>query len=190
MCQYNIPTLLQIIACQLLGAKPLSEIILPYYQLDHKEHISVKFYLNFKSFHSRKCTWKCCLWNGGHFVLQSSLQIHSHVRCVSVFSPYISWGSPLVSCLVQVHLVPDLSLMAQEKCFYLLANTVWCRYSTINFLWKNYHYRHPIARPSGWGMVCLFLVWSLVYVLLLSSQHRMYCRDKFDVIITLDCRSF
>ena len=48
MHQYNIPTLLQIMACHLFGAKPLSEPMLPYCQLDHKEHISVKFYSKFK----------------------------------------------------------------------------------------------------------------------------------------------
>ena len=35
-------------ACRLLGAKPLSEPMLPYYQLDPKEYISVKFYSKFK----------------------------------------------------------------------------------------------------------------------------------------------
>ena len=36
-------------ACRLIGAKPLSEPMLPYYQLDSNEHISVKLYLKFKS---------------------------------------------------------------------------------------------------------------------------------------------
>ena len=61
MHQYNIPPLLQIMAWHLFGAKPLSEPMLPYCQLDPKEHISVKLYLKFKRFHSRKCTWKCRL---------------------------------------------------------------------------------------------------------------------------------
>ena len=39
-----------------------------------KEHISVKFYLKFKSFHSWKCIWKCRLRNGGHFVSASMCQ--------------------------------------------------------------------------------------------------------------------
>ena len=56
------PSLVQIMACRLFGAKPLSETMLPYCQLDPKEHISVKFYLKFKSFDLRKCTWKCHLW--------------------------------------------------------------------------------------------------------------------------------
>ena len=37
------PSLVQIMACRLVGAKPLSEPMLPYCQLDHKEHNSVKF---------------------------------------------------------------------------------------------------------------------------------------------------
>ena len=69
--QYNIPTLVQIMAYHLLGATPLSEPMLPYCKLDPKEHISVKFYLKFKSFHSRKCTRICRLWNGSHFALTS-----------------------------------------------------------------------------------------------------------------------
>ena len=48
--------LAQIMACRLIGAKPLYEAMLLYCQLDPKEHTSVKFYLNFKRFHSRKCS--------------------------------------------------------------------------------------------------------------------------------------
>ena len=67
-CQWNIPTLLQIMAWRLFSTKPLSEPMLPYYQLELKEHFSVKLCLKFRSFHSRKCTWKCRLQNDGHFV--------------------------------------------------------------------------------------------------------------------------
>ena len=59
--QYNIPTLLRTMACCLFSTKPLSEPVLQYCQLDPKENISVKFYSKFKSFYSRKCTWKCRL---------------------------------------------------------------------------------------------------------------------------------
>ena len=59
MPQCNIPTLVQIMACRLFGTKPLSEPMLTYCQLGPEEHISVKFHLKFKSFHSRKTTWKC-----------------------------------------------------------------------------------------------------------------------------------
>ena len=61
MRQCNIPTSLQIMTCCLFGVKPLSESVLPYCQLDLKEHISVKLDSKFKSFHSGKCTWKCHL---------------------------------------------------------------------------------------------------------------------------------
>ena len=43
-------TLVQIMACRLFGAKPLSRPMLPYCQLDPKEHISVIFYVKFKVF--------------------------------------------------------------------------------------------------------------------------------------------
>ena len=48
MHQCNMPTLFQIMACRLFGAKPSSEPMLPYCQIDRKELISVKFYLKFK----------------------------------------------------------------------------------------------------------------------------------------------
>ena len=43
--------------CLVDGAKPLSEPMMIYCQLDHKEHISMKSYLKFKYFQSRKCDW-------------------------------------------------------------------------------------------------------------------------------------
>ena len=55
---WTIPPLVQIMACQLFGAKPLSKSIMAYCQLDLMEHISMKYYLKFKSFHSRKGIWK------------------------------------------------------------------------------------------------------------------------------------
>ena len=39
-------------ACRLIGAKPLSEAMLPYCQLGPKEYVSVKFYWKFIIFHS------------------------------------------------------------------------------------------------------------------------------------------
>ena len=64
--------------------------------------------------------------------------------------------------------------------------TVQCRYNAINFL-PNPHNRHPIARPWGRGMVWLLWFWSLIYVLLLSSQCRWYYREKLDhIIMALD----
>ena len=71
--------LVQIMACRLDGAKPLSEPMLPYYQLDPKEHISMKFYLRLKYFHSRKYVRTCRLWNSGHFV-QGEMSYTSLIR--------------------------------------------------------------------------------------------------------------
>ena len=42
MRQWSGPSLIQIIACRLLGAKPLFELMLTYSQLNHKEQNSVK----------------------------------------------------------------------------------------------------------------------------------------------------
>ena len=68
MRRWTGSTLVQIMACRLDGAKPLSEPMLTYCQLDPKEHISMTYCLKLKYFHSRKCVWTCRLRNGGHFV--------------------------------------------------------------------------------------------------------------------------
>ena len=62
-------------ACCLIGAKPLSEPMLTYYQLNPKEHISMKSYLKFKYFHSRKYVWKCCLRNAVLFISAPMCQV-------------------------------------------------------------------------------------------------------------------
>ena len=48
-------------ACRLVGAKPLSEPMMDYCQLDPCGHISMKFWLKHNNFHWRKCIWKCRL---------------------------------------------------------------------------------------------------------------------------------
>ena len=58
------PPLVQIMACCLFGAKPLSEPIRTYCQLDPWEHIWVMFQLKYNNFHWRKCIWTCYLPNG------------------------------------------------------------------------------------------------------------------------------
>ena len=68
MRRWTGSALIQIMACRLGGAKPLSKPMLTYCQLKPKEHISVKFYLKFGCFYSRNCVWTCRLRNGGHFV--------------------------------------------------------------------------------------------------------------------------
>ena len=59
--QWTGLSLVQIMACRLLGAKPLHEPLLVYCQLDSWEQISVKFKSEFYHFHSWKSIWKCRL---------------------------------------------------------------------------------------------------------------------------------
>ena len=68
MCQWIGTVLVQIMACRLFGDKPLFKPVLGYCQLDHWEQISVKFKSKYEIFHTRKCIWKCRLWNVSHFV--------------------------------------------------------------------------------------------------------------------------
>ena len=53
MCQWIGTALLQIMACHLFGAKPLSKPMLGYCQLDRQEQTSVKFKTEFYHFHYR-----------------------------------------------------------------------------------------------------------------------------------------
>ena len=84
--QYNIPTLVQIMACRLFGAKPLSEQMLHYGQLDPKEHISVKFPLKFQSFRLKKCTWK---WRP--FCLLTLYKLHCYKKTSKYIYIFFSW---------------------------------------------------------------------------------------------------
>ena len=68
MRQSTRSALVQIMACRVVGAKPLSEPMLNYCQLASREQTSVKFESKYKIFHTRKCIWKCRPRNGGHFV--------------------------------------------------------------------------------------------------------------------------
>ena len=61
MCQWSRSSLVQVMACPLLGAKPLPGPVLVYCQLDCWEEVSVKFESEFYHFHSRKCIWRCQL---------------------------------------------------------------------------------------------------------------------------------
>ena len=61
MHQWISLALVHIMACRLFGIKPLSIVMLGYYQLDRQKQTSVKFEFEFYHFHSRKCIWICCL---------------------------------------------------------------------------------------------------------------------------------
>ena len=61
MRQWIGSSLVQIMACRLFGAKPLSEPMLVYCQLDSWKQFLMKFESEFYHFHSRICIWKCRL---------------------------------------------------------------------------------------------------------------------------------
>ena len=48
--------------------EPFPQPMLTCQQLDHQEHIWIKFSSNFRYFHYRMCIWKCRLQNFSHFV--------------------------------------------------------------------------------------------------------------------------
>ena len=103
-------------ACCLVSAKPLSEPILPYCQSDPKEHISVKFYLKFEIFHSRKQTWQCHLENDSHFFSASMCQWKTAVSLMCYQCRYHSLA--LIHCgLVMPHGIRDLYQHWYKECF-------------------------------------------------------------------------
>ena len=79
----NIPILLQITACHLLGAKPLYEPVLPYCQLYLNGRISVKF--SFKEIHLKMSSTKVAAILPGSgcifaqwYVFHQSLDVNIH----------------------------------------------------------------------------------------------------------------
>ena len=61
MRQWIGSALVQIMARCLFSAKPLSKLIMGYCQFDPRGQTSVKFLSKYRTFHSRKCIWKCRL---------------------------------------------------------------------------------------------------------------------------------
>ena len=68
MHQWTVSALVQVMAWQGTGVKPLPKPMLAHCKLDFWEQISVKIEPEFYHFHSRKCIWNCLLPNGCHFV--------------------------------------------------------------------------------------------------------------------------
>ena len=112
MRQWSGPALVQIIASRLDGAKPLSEPILTYCQLNPKESISMKFYLKFKYFHSRKCVWTCRLRNGGHFV-QGKMRKYNEAGAHFIRSKSKNHGADCFFAIL--FLSPEVNLYVVKK---------------------------------------------------------------------------
>ena len=82
MRRWTGSALVKIMACRLNGAKPLSELVLTYCQLYHKETHFNEILFEIQIF-SRKCTWKCRLEDGGHFVSASMCCNGGHILTLS-----------------------------------------------------------------------------------------------------------
>ena len=67
MCQWTGPTLVQVMACHLIGAKTLPEPMLVYCQLDSWDEFQWKFNQNFIIFIQQIAIENVVWWNGGHF---------------------------------------------------------------------------------------------------------------------------
>ena len=61
MRRWTVSALVRVMAFRLLRAKSLPEPLMIYCQMDLQEHTSVKFEWKYKTFHSWKCIWICCL---------------------------------------------------------------------------------------------------------------------------------
>ena len=93
--------LVQVMACRLSGAKPSSEPMLNYCQLDPWEQTPVIFISKYKSFHSWKCVWNCCLRNGGPFLSRGTCDKQGVI--LSIYSIYRLqlMAKPFVICINQ-----------------------------------------------------------------------------------------
>ena len=72
-----MPTMVQVRACRLVGAKPLQKPFLAYCQLDSWEQISVKFESEFNHFRSRKWFENVVCQYGSHFSLSRGRWVKS-----------------------------------------------------------------------------------------------------------------
>ena len=88
MRRWTRSALVWVMACRLVGAKPLSEPMKEYFQLVPCEQASVKFESKYKTFHSWKRIWTCRLRNGGHFVLGKM----SKVEALSYWENKNTWA--------------------------------------------------------------------------------------------------
>ena len=93
MRQWTRSSLVQIMACRLFGAKPLSEAMLTYCQLDPKQYISMKCFWK-SSFCSRKCIWKHCLQNGSLDLVLRAMAVDKMVLGANGKSLHTSHNSP------------------------------------------------------------------------------------------------
>ena len=140
MRQYITPTLCQIMACR-LGTNPSSERMLPYCQIDHKEHFSVKLFkiqkFSFKDMPLKIASAKwgpVCLglnvlitlvlsvfvWTNNF--LDWCLQNTGHFyNVIHVFFPFVSW---LINNMISTQKQHTKCTSCRHYC-YLAFNRLW-----------------------------------------------------------------
>ena len=95
--------LVQVLACRLVGAKPLPGPIMAYRQSDPSGELSVKFESKYKTFNWWKCIWKCRLQNGGHFLGRwvncMKIMIYQQKPIGSWYQTWLVYGYPY-RCIV------------------------------------------------------------------------------------------
>ena len=150
--QWNESALVQIMACRLFGAKPLSKPMLGDCQLDTYVQTWMQFYSKYKTFHSPKCIWKYCLRNDGYYVRGRWVKIffshwptidgchfnlftHSDQTAWSPLVQIIAWRllgtkplpePTLTYCLLNSGVHIQIKLYVTFKCFLLRKHFVLC----------------------------------------------------------------
>ena len=88
---FNKSKSIHIMACRMMDAKPLSAPLLPYCQLHPKEHIAVKFYSKFNTFHYSK-SYKYAATSWTTTIHVSCWPMGSIVMVVFVFFTLVNIG--------------------------------------------------------------------------------------------------
>ena len=80
ICVSKLTIIVQIMACRLAGAKPLSEPTMEYFSRTIGSKLQWNINRNY-FFHSRKYIWKCRLKNGGHSVsIVEEFHVHTRLK--------------------------------------------------------------------------------------------------------------
>ena len=121
----------------------------------------------YQTFLSRKCIWKCCLWNGSHFVQASICQPikgmdHTLLSLPEWFSHREEFRQVLF-CFVHI----ETHSLQKETHVH-----VRHFFSKIHCI----HKRHSTARPWGWSMERPLWVYSLVIHVLHSGPLARYVK--------------
>ena len=109
---------------------PLSEQIMVCCQLRPKENVVMKFSLKFKSFHSRKCIWKCCLQKWWSSCLSLNVLTHWQGCLWDSCFPWLPNYSVPSRCLSRDHFVHapnqwEMTLQCNIISHWLGALTKW-----------------------------------------------------------------